>query len=225
MRRSMAVTTVAWLLAGCVAAQSGGEPARSPLPRLLAPIPTALVWARVAGAPVPYDEVAYGYPELGGGLDEFQRRDRLAAARAKLEKLDRELARERLFIVLVDDTLKDYDFTRGGFPNTLTNKSYIPMPSAITGMKGAPFAIALTNGTDFGFVAVGDSVARKALERDITRQAQLELVVEPVAAGTRPLIPLEPPTRVLDVRIRHLRLVARGAVLGETDVPRPAARP
>lgn len=225
MRHSVVATVMACVLAGCSLAQPGGAPAQSPLPRVLAPIPTALVWARVAGAPVEYDEVAYGYPELGGGLDEFQRRERLAAARTKLERLNRELATERVFIVLLNDTLKDYDFARSGFPTMLTNKSYVPMPSVITGMKGAPFAIALTNGADFGFVAVGDSVARKALERDITRQAQLELQVEPVAAGTRPLIPLEPPTRVLDVRIRHVRLVARGTVLGEAGGRRPVAPP
>lgn len=225
MRHSVVAMLMVCVLAACAMAPPGGAPAPIALPRLLAPIPTALVWARVAGAPVSYDEVAYGYPELGGGLDEFQRRDRLAATRTRLERLDRELATERVFIVLLDDTLKDYDFARGGFPTMLTNKSYVPMPSAITGMKGAPYAIALTNGADFGFVQAGEAGARKALERDITRQAQLELEVEPLVATTRPLIPLEPPTRVLEVHIRHLRLVAKGTVLGEAGIPRPAARP
>jgi hypothetical protein len=198
-----------------------------PIPDL-GPIQTALLHARVAKTAIPYEQIAYAYPEVAAASDEFVRRDRMAAVRERLDYVAKQLEHAERLVLHMRYTLPDYDFQRGGFTTGLADTSYVAWIGAATGMKGPPCAVLLTNGARFAFAPVEASTARHALQQDITREAVLDLEVEPVAADNEVVVPLEPTTRALSVRIHKVKLLARGVVLAEVDgdkstAPTPAS--
>jgi hypothetical protein len=184
----------------------------STLPEL-GSIETALLHDRLAKTPIAYDEIAYAYKDVAGALDEFQRRDRIAAARARIDEVDRRLDKNKTLSLRIAQVLPDYDFGKGGFVTSLTDQTIIPRPSFVTGIRGSPYAIALSNGARFAFVPVSESTARTALK--VGRTARLELEVEPIKAEARPVVALSPETRVLTVQVLRARLMAEQTVLGE----------
>jgi hypothetical protein len=199
MIRRGVVLAVTLALAGCVSADGsykmpnlreltskGIEGAASPHWAGLSElggIQTALMHSRLAKTPIAYDEIAYAYNDVWAASDEFKRRDAIAAARERIDRANAQLEGVKSFVVRVDFPLPAYDFEKGGFPSGLSNATCIPMPEVTTHIRGASYAIALTNGASFSVARVPVHAAREALGRDLEPPHD-----RPLGAGN-PLVP------------------------------------
>jgi hypothetical protein len=205
-----------------VAEREKNDPVWGPL-QLMEPVETAVVYARLSGSPIPYEEIAPSYKDVRLAANEFERRDRLAAARGSIDATASRVAESKSLLVRIVRWLPEYDFARGGFATEL-EKSFVPFEPTLTNMTGLPYAIAFANGGDFAFAPVAEGIARAVIPDAYSRQAQIELEVQPLDAVSRPLLTSAAATRVVNVKILRMRLKRGAAVLSEVPA-RVAAFP
>ena len=178
------------------------------------PVETAVIFARLSGSPIPYEEVGSFYKEVRLAPNEFERRDKLAATRERVDATAAKVASAKSLLLRVGRWLPEYDFARGGFATGL-DETRIERDPNVTYMPGLPYAIVFVNGGDFAFAPVAEARARAFIPDPYSRQAHIELEVQPVDAVARPLMSSASATRVVNVKILRMRLRRGAAVLGE----------
>ena len=162
---------------------------------------------------MPYDNPAGAFPEIQTAANEFQRRDRLAEVRTKIDRANQDLDRAHTFATHRSYPLPDYDFAKHGFPLPLNDGPLVIISPPFTGFRSA-YAVVLKNGSAFAFMPVAKGDADWALARDFMRGAQIDLEVEPVSADTRPILGLDVNTRAIMARVLRVRLTSQGRTLG-----------
>lgn len=191
----------------------------------LGEIQTALVYARVGKTPIPYGELAFAYDDVVAASDEFQRRDRIKAARERIDRANAQLEGVTSFVVRTEVVLEKYDFEKGGFTTGLESLSFRPFLNNIQHMvKAEPYQVSMLNGQAFAFVPVPEEKAQKALKSvGGGRKAMIELEVEPVLADTVATMH-SPKTRVLVVKVVRMRVSAGRDVIGEVGTAKAPPR-
>jgi Domain of unknown function (DUF4852) len=168
----LAMTTVLLCIATSVAATDA--PAKSegtaqsvkaeepgdarPDPLRLDALRTAFLYSKTSKTAVPWEEYGKHFEDVRNARDEFERRDRMQAVRADLEREQKAVDGASVFVLSINGELEQYDFERKGFPTGFSDTTFVPNNLWIGGPE---FAVSLKNAGRFALLKMDEDQARK----------------------------------------------------------------